>query len=369
MGATMKEKGKAAMARSVEDIVLSTEMAAMDYEPTREEETFLQLIGLDRFITRVTWEILNVRVIQEVIANLDIDTMETRLNRKVIPIFPKEWRKKMKALFYLQSFTTKREPGTPRVKATDLFTNINDKMKNKFGSCRINYCTVPLARKPLKFFNSLFLLRTSANTIACTAVVHVQDALNGKEVDWLGLFYNYIKMELVTLKEKLHKSKTTALRTPVGPPLTMLLIDKGHLTVQQEIEAGILISPEVTEANPAKKRKIDNGSADTGETSHRRTEPQILSAMAEPIRTVLTSAEVVCRPTVDINTTKLENILEIYNDTSNRLHKWISVVSSTETSTTERELPLMEVQPLKQENEALQRQLQQLQDQLKQVKE
>ena len=202
MGATIREKGKAAMARSIENIVLSTDMAARNYEPTREEE-------------------------------------------------------------------------------------------NKFGSCRINDCIVPQARKPLKFFISLFLLRASDNTIVCTAVVHVQDALNGKEVDWPRLFYNYIKMELTTLKEELHKSKTTALRTLMGPPLTMLLIDEGHLTVQHEIEAGILIIPEETEANPAKKRKFDDGSADTGETPKLRTEPQILSAMAEPIRTVLTSAETI----------------------------------------------------------------------------
>ena len=69
MGVTAKEKGKYSMARSVEDIVFSTEMGALDYEPTREEETFLQLIGLDRFVTRVSWEILNTSVMQEVIEN------------------------------------------------------------------------------------------------------------------------------------------------------------------------------------------------------------------------------------------------------------------------------------------------------------
>jgi hypothetical protein len=81
-----------------------------------------------------------------------------------------------------------------------MFPNIQDKMRNKLGSCIINDCTIPEARKPLKFFNSLFLLRTSANTIACTGVVHIQDALNGKEVDWPALYYDYIIMELVSLK-------------------------------------------------------------------------------------------------------------------------------------------------------------------------
>ena len=114
MKLTPKEKGKAAMTRSIHEIIFSTDMAAMDYEPTREEETFLQLIGLDRFITRVTWEIINVQVIQKVINNLNINTMETTLNGHIIPIFSKDWRHKMKAVFYLNTFLAKREPGTPR---------------------------------------------------------------------------------------------------------------------------------------------------------------------------------------------------------------------------------------------------------------
>jgi hypothetical protein len=84
-------------------------------------------------------------------------------------------------------------------------------------------------------------LRTSAHTISCTAVAHIQDALNGKEVDWPGLIYEYIKIELITLKKELYKEKTTTLRTLVGPPVTMLLISEGLLTVQQEIGAGILM--------------------------------------------------------------------------------------------------------------------------------
>ena len=70
-------------------------MAALDFEPSREEETFLQLIGLDRFITRVTWEIINASVIQEVITNLDVETMESKLNGRTIQIFGKAWRQTM----------------------------------------------------------------------------------------------------------------------------------------------------------------------------------------------------------------------------------------------------------------------------------
>lgn len=35
-----KENGKSVMARSIEGIFFSTDMAAMDYEPCREEEIF-----------------------------------------------------------------------------------------------------------------------------------------------------------------------------------------------------------------------------------------------------------------------------------------------------------------------------------------
>ena len=158
-------------------------MAALDFESSRQEETFLQLIGLDRFVTRVTWEILNEQVMKKVIANLNIESMETKFNGKTILVFGKEWRQKMKAMFYLNIFSAKRKNDTPKVRAADLFPNINDKLKNKLGTCKIMECTIPEARKPLKFFNSLFLLRTSANTMPCTAVVHIQDALNGKEID------------------------------------------------------------------------------------------------------------------------------------------------------------------------------------------
>lgn len=105
------------------------------------------------------------------------------------------------------------------------------------GTCKINDCTIFEASEPLKFFNSLFLLRTSANTISCTAILHIHDTLNGGEVDWPTLFYAYIRTEFITLKETLYKDKTTSLRTLVGPPFTMLLINEELLTVQKKLDA------------------------------------------------------------------------------------------------------------------------------------
>ena len=199
---------------------------------------------------------MNASVVQEVITNLNVDTMESVLNGRVFPIFSKGWRNKIKALFYITTFSAKREPGTPTIKEAKMFPSYNDKMRTKAGTCKISECTIQEARRPLKFFNSLFLLRTSSNTISCSAIPHVVDALNGKSVDWPLLFKENIAMELKNIKEALFKERTTRLKSMVGPPLTMLLIAEELLTVSQEVQAGILV-PSILEepCSVAKKRK------------------------------------------------------------------------------------------------------------------
>lgn len=72
------EKKKGSLRRAVEDVVFSIEMSTMDCEPSREEEIFLQLIWLDRFITKVQWEILHIQVVQEVITNFNTDIWKQR---------------------------------------------------------------------------------------------------------------------------------------------------------------------------------------------------------------------------------------------------------------------------------------------------
>jgi hypothetical protein len=278
-----KEKGKAPQRRAVEDIVFSTDMAALDFEPSREEETFLQIIGLDRFLTRVTWEILNTSVVQEVIANFNLDTMESALNGQTFPIFGNDWRNKMRTVFYLTTFSATREPGTPKVRAANIFPNYADKVKTRADTCKIVECTIQEAKRPLRFFNSLFLLRTNTNTISCQAIAHIADALNGKLVDWPELFKEIILTELRTLKEELFKDKTTVLKSMVGPPLTMLLITEGLLSVQQELEAGILMPPDFIEKPLSKKRKLEPSMELTfGEPSKNKEVPHICVAMATP---------------------------------------------------------------------------------------
>ena len=117
--------------------------------------------------------------------------------------------------------------------------------------------------------------------MSCNAIVHIQDALNGKEVDWHALFCEYIKLELILLKEALYKKKGNNIRTLVGPPFTVLLTTNGFLTVQQEIEVGMLV--DFIEKPISKKRKIQPSmELTTGETSKTKEPPQILVAIAGP---------------------------------------------------------------------------------------
>lgn len=165
----------------------------------------------------------------------------------------------MRAVFYLTTFSATREHGTPKVRAANIFPNYADKVKTRAGTCKIVDCTIQEAKRPLRFFNSFFLLRTNTNTISCQAIAHIADALNGKLVDWPELFKEIMLTELRGLKEELFKDKTKVLKSMVGPPLTMLLIDEGLLSVQQELEAGILMPPDVIEKPLSKKRKLEQG--------------------------------------------------------------------------------------------------------------
>lgn len=162
----------------------------------------------------------------------------------------------------------------------------------KLGTYKINDFTIIEGRKPLKFFNSLFWLRIRANTISCSVIAHIQHALNGKEVDWPGLFCDYIKAEFITLEEELYKDKTITLRTLVGSPIIMLLAFDVFLTVQQEIGADMFIPSQLEEKTPNKKKKFENEVEHTKRNSSKKGEkPQILVAKMEPTadQTVLIS--------------------------------------------------------------------------------
>ena len=69
----------------------------------------------------------------------------------------------------------------------------------------------------------------------------------------------------------------------IGPSLTMLLIAEGLLTIQQDIEAGILMPRDFIEKPISKKRKMEQSMEFTpGKPSERKEAPQICVAMATP---------------------------------------------------------------------------------------
>jgi hypothetical protein len=96
---------------------------------------------------------MNVSVVQEIITNLDLETMESTLNGQVFPIFTKDWRNKMRAVFYITTFSAKREPRTPKVRAVDIFPSHHERARNKAGSCKIAKCTILEAKRPVRFLN------------------------------------------------------------------------------------------------------------------------------------------------------------------------------------------------------------------------
>ena len=74
------------------------------------------------------------------------------------------------------------------------------------------------------------------------------------------------------------------MRILVEPPLTMLLIIDGFITVQQEIEACILMPTDFIEEPVSKKRKTQSSmELFTGRPSEHKEPPQFLVAIAKPI--------------------------------------------------------------------------------------
>ena len=77
-----------------------------------------------------------------------------------------------------------------------IFSSYHDKMRTKAETYKITNCTILEARRHLRFFNSIFSLKTSANTISCSIIIHIIDTLNGKLVDWPALFCENLMADL-----------------------------------------------------------------------------------------------------------------------------------------------------------------------------
>ena len=114
------------------------------------------------------------------------------------------------------------------------------------------------------------------------------------------------------------------LKSMLGPPLTMLLMDGGLLIVSQEIEACILMPANFIEKPVSKKRKIGPSvELSLGEPSERKEAPQICVAMATP---AITKPKIIPNIVIDLgNPTRLiqgrernSKDLECNNGTNNQ---------------------------------------------------
>lgn len=83
-------KGKQNRQRAASVVEYRLEAGAVDYQFEMEEEILMQHIGLDRFLSVVSWDHNNPRVVAEVIEHLEGTTYESRLNGRVIKKFQED---------------------------------------------------------------------------------------------------------------------------------------------------------------------------------------------------------------------------------------------------------------------------------------
>ena len=65
-------KGKAKIMRSAADIVYKKQLRVLKYKFSMEEEVLMQQLGLDRFLSIVTWGVNNPEVMAEVVKGFSL---------------------------------------------------------------------------------------------------------------------------------------------------------------------------------------------------------------------------------------------------------------------------------------------------------
>lgn len=152
-------------------------------------------------------------------------------------------------------------------------------------------------------------------------------------MDWLEIFKGLIEAELKYLKEELFKEKSALLKSMVGPPLTMLLMAEGLLTVQQEMEAGFLETSIFQDKTipENKKRKYESDlvqkGQETGESSFMNgTTTKVLPEVTVAIATPATGTA-----DTHLSSKALEDILVRFNKTNScmeqNLQTWTTLLS------------------------------------------
>lgn len=253
-------KGKAKRVRSASEITYQRELGVIKYKFSLEEETLVQQLGLDRFLSVVTWGVNNPEVMAEVVEGLEITTFETQLNGRKVNIFNMDWRVQMQSVFYL----TPHQRNMDAVNSSDpagiqkLFPHLKG-MKRRPENLKISDCRLLEWKKPLRLLNSLLLLRTDASTIPSKFVQRLFNVLNGERVDWREELYDNIRVELITLHQGLYKEGSSINRTMVGPHVVILLAVQGHMTVEQESKAGIWDPFKALEREEQQQKRIKSG--------------------------------------------------------------------------------------------------------------
>lgn len=144
-------------------------------------------------------------------------------------------------MFYLTPYQRDVEttPVPAKVSLSTLFPAIG-KRKVKPTQVKISDCGLPALKKPLRLLNSLLLLRTDSNTIPLNFVERLVGAFNGQRTDWQDDLYSNMRVEMLLLHRQVFRSEgEVATASMIGPHLTLLLATQGHMSVDQEKQAGI----------------------------------------------------------------------------------------------------------------------------------
>ena len=195
-------------------------------------------------------------------------------------------------------------------------------------------------------------MHTNTHSIPCQYIVHITDALNGKPVDWPTVYRELIEAELKNLKHELFKDKSTLLKSMVGPPITMMLMAEGLLSVQQEIEASFLETSIFQDKSvpSSKKRKHDTTmellSTEKGEPSHTQgdsskqgVKPHILVARVEPEENPKVLISTGQNGTLECKRAALTNIHLKIAQANQLLEEWIMNTSDLSNKPEYREKP------------------------------
>ena len=185
-----------------------------------EEVKFLKNVNLDGFVTRVTWGVLHEELVREAGENLQVQFMLTTVQEHTFPLLAPKWRDHMQDVFEI---TSHKGSSNKQWELSDLFPSLKTTTSNQ-DMVKVSDCTYPGAKTPFKILSFLFCLNTTAqNYISIPFAELLLAALNGHQVDWPEEFYQRLHEEVTKLHYKHLKFLVKAVRTNIGPHITLLI--------------------------------------------------------------------------------------------------------------------------------------------------